>query len=214
MLFEWADGNLEEFWKTHSFRPPTPLHERWAAEQCLGLARAVRRIHGLATWQKRERSSLVGPLIEDETDWGRHGDIKPENILWFQEYGSNWNLLVISDLGLTRYHSQFSKSFVPCSHINGCSWAYRPPELDIAERISQKYDIWSLGCVLLEFCVWYLQGYDQVEQFSLERCDADVATYEGVKIEKFFNIEKMENGQRIPHVKKVVKEVRLLSTGD
>ncbi|KAF2728104.1 kinase-like protein, partial [Polyplosphaeria fusca] len=166
LLFEWADGNLDEFWKTRSFRPP---RERWAAEQCLGLAKAVRRIHGLTTWQKRERSSSVGSLIEAERDWGRHGDIKPENILWFQEYGNDRNLLVVSDLGLTRYHSQFSKSFVPRSHIDGCSWAYRPPELDMNEGISQKYDIWSLGCVFLEFCVWYLQGYDEVERFSLQR---------------------------------------------
>ena len=214
LLFEWADGNLEEFWRTRSFRPPTVLRERWATEQCLGLARAVSRIHGLTTWQKRERSSSAGSLFEAERDWGRHGDIKHENILWFQEYGNDHNLLVISDLGLTRYHSQLSKSFVPRSHIDGCSWAYRPPELDLDERISQKYDIWSLGCVFLEFCVWYLQGYDEVVEFSFQRIDEDVITYEGLKIEKFFNIEKSRDGQRNPCVKRVVKEVRPLNTRD
>ena len=208
LLFEWADGNLEEFWETHSFQPPTALCERWAAEQCLGLARAVRQIHGLTTWQKIRRSSSFDSLIEAERDWGRHGDIKPENILWFREHGHDRDLLVMSDLGLTRYHSQFSKSFVPRSHIDGCSWAYRPPELDMIERISQKYDIWSLGCVFLEFCVWFLQGHDEVVAFSFQRADEDVITYEGVKIEKFFNMEKLEDGRRRPHVKKVVKEVR------
>ena len=207
LLFEWADGNLGEFWRLHPFRPLS-LDDRWAAEQCRGLARAVSRIHGLTTWQKISRSSSFGSLDDAERDWGRHGDIKPENILWFKNYGSDRNLLVISDLGLTRYHSRFSKSFVPRSHIDGCSWAYRPPELDIEERISQKYDIWSLGCVFLEFAVWYLQGHYEVEAFSFQRIDEDLATYDGVKIEKFFNIQKSEDGRREPHLKQVVKDVR------
>jgi hypothetical protein len=80
--------------------------------------------------------------------------------------------------------------------------------LDLEERISQKYDIWSLGCVFLEFSVWYLQGHDDVEAFSLEREDEDLVTYEGVKIDKFFNIEKSEDGQRRPRLKQVVKDVR------
>ncbi|CAN9325974.1 kinase-like protein [Alternaria alternata] len=206
LLFEWADGNLGEFWETHRTRPPTLLDERWAAKQCLGLARAVSRIHGLTTWQKNGRSSSFGSLNDAERDWGRHGDIKPENILWFQEYETDHDLLVISDLGLTRYHSQSSKSLVPRSRIDGCSYAYRPPELDIEERISQKYDIWSLGCVFLEFVVWYLQGYDEVESFSLQREDEDLVIYEGVKIDKFFNIAKSEDGQRKPQVKQAVKD--------
>ncbi|CAN9136435.1 unnamed protein product [Alternaria alternata] len=205
LLFEWADGNLGEFWRLHPFRPMN-LDDRWAAEQCRGLARAVSRIHGLTTWQKISRSSSFGSLDDAERDWGRHGDIKPENILWFKNYGTDSNLLVISDLGLTRYHSRFSKSFVPRSHIDGCSWAYRPPELDIEERISQKYDIWSLGCVFLEFAVWYLQGHYEVEAFSFQRIDEDLATYDGVKIEKFFNIDKSEDGRREPHLKQVVKD--------
>ncbi|CAN9323360.1 unnamed protein product [Alternaria alternata] len=205
LLFEWADGNLGEFWRLHPFRSMS-LDDRWAAEQCRGLARAVSRIHGLTTWQKKHRSSSVGLLDEAERDWGRHGDIKPENILWFEEYGTDRNLLVISDLGLTRYHSQFSKSFVPRSNIDGCSWAYRPPELDIDESISQKYDIWSLGCVFLEFCVWYLQGHDEVDIFWDERESEDLPTFEGVKNDKFFNIEKSEDGEtKQPRVKKAVQ---------
>lgn len=42
---------------------------------------------------------------------------------------------------------------------------YRAPELDIMKDSTPKYDIWSLGCVLLEFVVWYLCGWDEVEAF-------------------------------------------------
>ncbi|OWY42226.1 kinase-like protein [Alternaria alternata] len=206
LLFEWADGNLEEFWEKHPSKPPSFLDERWAAEQCLGLAKAVIRIHGLTTWQKEERSSPAGSFLEADRDWGRHGDIKPENILWFKEHLHHRNLLVMSDLGLTRYHSQFSKSIIPRSHIDGYSSAYRPPELDMDERISQKYDIWSLGCVFLEFCVWYLQGHDEVEHFRWQRYKEDLWTYEGVESEKFFNVHSPKYGHKEPYVKKAVKE--------
>ncbi|KAI4665289.1 uncharacterized protein J4E78_002749 [Alternaria triticimaculans] len=206
LLFEWADGDLAQFWKRYSSRPPSILDERWAAEQCLGLAKAVSRIHGLTTWQMNERSSSFSSLIKAERHWGRHGDIKPENILWFQNHGRDPNLLVISDLGLTRYHSQFSKSVVPRSDIDGHTLAYRPPDLDMDDKISQRYDIWSLGCVFLEFCVWYLQGYDEVAKFSFDREDEDVITYEHVYTDKFFNIEQTEDGHKEPRVKKAVQE--------
>jgi serine/threonine protein kinase len=209
LLFEWADGNLEEFWKTFPTEPAKAFPERWAAKQCLGIATAVKRIHGLTTWQKEERLSPRASLTEPERDWGRHGDIKPENILWFREQKEIRNLLVMSDLGLTRYHSRLSKSFVPRKHIDGCSWAYRPPELDIEESISQKYDIWSLGCVFLEFCVWYLQGHEGVVDFSYQRMDEDAFTYEGVKIDKFFNIEQGEDRRKEPRVKEAVEKVSL-----
>ncbi|TGJ87809.1 hypothetical protein E0Z10_g980 [Xylaria hypoxylon] len=84
-LFEWADGNLGEYWREHQDCPERTIEKtRWAASQCLGLATAVKRIHGLATWQKKRRDQpqMLGvPGGGDEKEWGRHGDIKPNNIL-------------------------------------------------------------------------------------------------------------------------------------
>lgn len=42
---------------------------------------------------------------------------------------------------------------------------YRAPELDIMKDSTPKYDIWSLGCVLLEFVAWFLCGWHEVEVF-------------------------------------------------
>jgi hypothetical protein len=39
--------------------------------------------------------------------------------------------------------------------------------------VSQSYDIWTLGCVLLEFIIWYLRGWEGVEGFSKERTTDD-----------------------------------------
>ncbi|KAF2107049.1 kinase-like domain-containing protein [Lophiotrema nucula] len=205
LLFEWADGNLEDFWERCPFPEHTAADERWAAEQCLGIAKAVSRIHGLTTEQKMRRSSSNVNLIDGEREWGRHGDIKPDNILWFAEYGGDRNLLVVSDLGLTRYHSEFSKSLVPISQIDGCTRAYRPPEMDLRGEISSKYDIWSLGCVFLEFCVWYLEGHSEVEKFAYERERDDKSTVQNIIEEKFFIIDEVGK-EKIPRIKPIVQE--------
>lgn len=206
LLFEWADGNLENFWESDAIKPRTSLAEKWAAEQCLGLARAVQRIHSLSTWQKKKRSFPTG-AVYDEPEWGRHGDIKPDNILWFKDHEGDHNLLVISDLGLTRYHTQVSRSLVRRSQIDGCTRAYRPPELDMGSAISQKYDIWSLGCVFLEFCIWYLQGYDEVQSFAVERMLDDKSTIDNMVEDKFFLMNGGLAERRTSELKPSVKEV-------
>lgn len=83
---------------------------------------------------------------------GRHGDIKPENILWFQPHGLNSDQsafegkLVISDFGLTEFHRD-DTGLVSLMNT-ATSPTYRAPEYDISETISQSYDIWTMGCVL------------------------------------------------------------------
>jgi serine/threonine protein kinase len=202
---------LEELWRQ---RPITqsPSDTNWAAKQCFGIARALKRIHGLSTWQKKKRE---GSPNDDYKEWGRHGDIKPNNILWFSSYESHRDLLVLSDLGLTRYHSEDTRSVIPRSRIDGCTWQYRPPEWDLEENISQKYDIWSLGCVYLEFCVWYLLGHDAVLRFGDERSLEDVPQFAKIDEDKFFNTYRDQSGniveQRVnPVVKKVRKHVQAL----
>ncbi|XXH02378.1 hypothetical protein Hte_008753 [Hypoxylon texense] len=207
-LFEWADGNLSEFWDQPNIIPAPS--DTWAVQQCLGISSAIKRIHGLATWQKDLRSSL-GSGSDDERGWGRHGDIKPNNILWFSTYGGDPNRilhhhLVVSDLGLTRYHSRASRSAVPWLHIEGYTRAYRPPEMDMDHLISQKYDIWSLGCVFLEFCVWYVEGGKAVQTFGLERGDEDKSEIENVEEDKYFNVITDDQGGKKAVLKPIVEK--------
>ncbi|KAI4866630.1 hypothetical protein F4820DRAFT_243667 [Hypoxylon rubiginosum] len=51
LLFEWADGNLAEFWNQSDITPAPS--DAWAVRQCLGISNAIKRIHGLTTWQKK-----------------------------------------------------------------------------------------------------------------------------------------------------------------
>ena len=219
LMFEWADGALVDFWERRLAKDP-PQAEKWAAEQCYGLATALKQIHGLATWQaekreaaKQDRDLSLGPTSGDDpdkaADWGIHGDIKPKNILWFSRYRDRKDHLVISDLGLTRYHSEFSRSKMAASKIDGFSEAYRPQELDLDNKnISRRSDVWSLGCVFLEFCVWYLEGIDGVERFEQQREKDDKSDIRGLTELKFFILGSVPgSGERIASVKPSVKRV-------
>ncbi|KAF5012783.1 hypothetical protein FDECE_1203 [Fusarium decemcellulare] len=191
LMFPWADGNLKQFWQAKPANPNSYLEVRWFFNQCWGVARGLGKIHHLSTGPKvtidaSNAAELVLSPVAGEKEWGRHGDVKPENILWFANYDGHENHLVISDFGLTRFNSAFSRSNVLQEQIQGFSETYLPPDLHLDEMITQKYDVWSLGCVLLEFVSWFLLGYKQtIEDFSKARV-ADKLESPIVQQDKFF----------------------------
>lgn len=162
MIFRWADGNLRRFWESH----PSPKRHQgratWMLTQCHGIADGLQKIHG---------SISKGDLSPNDKNTGRHGDIKPENILWFKHHDGRDNHLLISDFGLSRFHSYKSQSE---DKPPGFSPSYRPPECDLSWlTITVKYDIWTLGCLLLEFITWYLLGFEAVNTTFTEARLAD-----------------------------------------
>lgn len=171
MIFPWADGNLEKLWRDvpkptlESFK--SPHRARWMSQQILGLARGLKEIHycKVDLTNKQEPGSLK--------DFGRHGDLKPQNILWFAEDKSNEgvtkDVLKIADFGFADFRSQHSKSNVRTSTVVGTTPTYEAPEFSTTKKVSQHYDIWSFGCILLQFAVWYLEGWGGIEEFSLRR---------------------------------------------
>ncbi|WAO87710.1 Protein kinase domain-containing protein [Fusarium falciforme] len=164
LMFPWADGNLKQFWSTRTANPEDPKQVCWFISQCSGIVSGLRRVHHITTRKspKTVTQDDVKEILLGAKEWGRHGDIKPENILWFENYNSKQNHLVISDFGLTQFNSAHSRSKVQQGQIQGFSGTYRPPDLHIEDQpISQNYDVWSLGCVFLEFVSWFLLGHDE-----------------------------------------------------
>jgi serine/threonine protein kinase len=106
----------------------------------------------------------------------RHGDIKPENILFF-DVGSNdarstealSGLLVISDYGsMKRYRTATvlrSSSFSCTGTLDYAS----PESMSRSERSSRADDIWSLGCVFMEFAIWMVHGWRGLCDFTASR---------------------------------------------
>lgn len=154
LLFRWADGNLRDYWERYpepSNIPRTHEFATWVSGQWLGLAEALMAIHECPPDSDVTADDEADVLAPQRTN-GRHGDIKPENILWFQshERGSDRSpfggRLVISDFGLTEFHRDETGLVSPMNVAN--SPTYRAPEYDVSETISQSYDIWTMGCVL------------------------------------------------------------------
>lgn len=107
--------------------------------------------------------------------YGRHGDIKPENILWLSKRQSVGGLgaLVLSDLGLTSVHRDNSRSNVPGEIIERTP-NYRPPECDMdgpQGHVSRSFDTWTLGCLFLRCIVWALEGWNGRVDFRFSRCN-------------------------------------------
>lgn len=201
LLFRWADGNLRDYWQMHpepSEIPRTHAFAVWVSQQCLGLAEALMAIHECPPDSEVTANKETSALALQRTN-GRHGDIKPENILWFNPQGPNSKpsrfegRFVISDFGLTEFHRDETE-LVDASNIS-MSPTYSAPEYEVSKTLSPSFDIWSMGCVLLEFFVWYLKGYKAFDQFSRDRTAEDNTV--PIKRDNYFKVlgnSRVNNG--------------------
>ncbi|KAL4983941.1 kinase-like domain-containing protein [Aspergillus falconensis] len=156
LVFPWADGSLKDYWENN----PDPNFSGdlllWSLEQMAGIASGLAFFH-----------EFTNPAHK-VTRFGRHGDIKAQNILWFR----NPNVLKIADLGLASVRGRDSRSNVhPNTVIE--SPTYSPPEKQRMHLVSRKWDIWSLGCLYLEFVTYLVLGNAAIQQFSKEREEAN-----------------------------------------
>lgn len=180
-IFPKADGDLDEYFEHIN---PEPRCDRdlvcWISKQLDGIMGALVTIHE------------PKHLLEDK--YGRHGDIKGDNVLLFRTVSRGKEkpaeyILVLSDFGLTALNSKNSRSNIPNKKIPAAP-GYRPPESDIeGGKISRAFDVWTTGCMFLEFVTWMLGGWSLLSRFMIER---HVQFITGIK-NTFFVIEKLEN---------------------
>jgi serine/threonine protein kinase len=216
LIFPWADGDLKDYWSRTQNDPTLPQHVQRLIGQCLGLAKGLCQVHHCHNFPRLHTFGTKTPFTKSRSK-GRHGDIKPKNILYFADGKGGPGRLVIADFTLMRFHSDATTSFTYANQVD-LSTTYRPPEVDKRKgaRVSQKYDIWTLGCVYLEFITWHLLGCDAVyrrsfraadqkefESFSTVRLSDDEKRH-GMEEDKFFNSTRL--GQAVkPSVKRVSK---------
>jgi serine/threonine protein kinase len=192
LILPWAEADLDEYW---NLRFPMPSNNdlelsTWIKQQCSGMAEAVSQIHRYRTSSDtsiRYNITLSPPEVNDTRDcshlrydlgqqtpmilFGRHGDIKPANILWFPDRDSANGLgkLKISDFGTARF-SDNEKITVRNKTTVQNSRPYQSPESILpGGEISSQCDVWALGCVFLEFVCWYYGGRELLKQFEFER---------------------------------------------
>jgi len=101
------------------------------------------------------------------TEHWRHGDLKPDNIL---KFGSTWlGTLKIADLGLAKRHEKDTMLRIAPTDTRYTTLHYEAPEaITSSEPRSRRYDIWSMGCIILESIIWLLYGYDVLNTFYQE----------------------------------------------
>ncbi|KAK8025073.1 hypothetical protein PG990_002896 [Apiospora arundinis] len=181
LLFPWAElGDLRGIWKRFSSTPDkatgqlthaTWYSSQWLLEECHGIASAVAELHGFV--EPTPRSPIF------------HADIKPENILVFLVQGRAF--LKLADFGHSHVMKESTLNIVASPMMNALS--YRAPEYDTQDSVTIKYDVWSLGCVFLEFATWALEGREKVDSFETARVPKKMdlkANFPTIKEDTFF----------------------------
>lgn len=218
LLFRWADGgNLDDLWrKRHPHPEITYKWMCWLAQQCEGLAHGLGGIHDTKISEDAQSSQITqdapGFRLEasdednDGKDYGRHGDIKPQNILWFERDDNTYGLgvLKISDFGLTTFHRAMTTKVSP--RDIQVTPTYSAPEREIDEKLSRPFDIWSLGCIFLEFVTWVLRGAKGLDRFSEERNKDGGSRDHRWILDNFYMINR-EDGRQSAQVKPSVLTV-------
>ncbi|KAI5460794.1 kinase-like domain-containing protein [Mariannaea sp. PMI_226] len=191
LIFPWANENLLSYWKKRSPRHHEQAVDHnavvWLAKQFHGLARAIALIHYCTV--DIEKSPELAPYQDKVI--GRHGDLKPENILWFDD--GDRGIFQITDFGLADFHREVSR--MQRASERGGTETYIAPEC-VSEMVTESSDLWSFGCVLLEFITWWLSGWEGVDRFSEARAgDTDPSRWGSrYTSDRFFQSQVRQSG--------------------
>jgi serine/threonine protein kinase len=104
----------------------------------------------------------------------RHSNLNPANILVFNS--TTDPILVIGDVG---GYLQDSSQISLQNNFRATTPTYEAPEafMNNQPSISRKVDLWSLGCIFLEFTIWCLWDYAAVTAFADKRLAPDKHSY-------------------------------------
>ncbi len=76
-------------------------------------------------------------------------------------------------MGLSKVHNEATNLRNGPTSTKAGTLMYEPPEAEIAhwKPRSRRYDIWSMGCIYLEFAIWLFYGSSGLERFRGELDD-------------------------------------------
>lgn len=167
-MFQWVDGgNLRQFWETHPWsRDHATI--KWALDQIRGLTDALHEWHN---YRKDSKKNC------------RHGDLKPENIV-IEKSCHELGILQIADMGLARINNLPTQLRTDSGGSRG-TFRYSSPEsqTSISGKTSRSYDMWGLGCILLEFIIWLLYGSEKLDRFNSSFADGFFTIESGFRLQ-------------------------------
>jgi serine/threonine protein kinase len=200
LIFPWADSDLSTFWRLNPKPKMDAKLGAWMTYQLLGIADALTLIHG--------SESLLNDAENGNGMYGRHGDIKPSNILCFKEKESLGDhqsyFFKLADFGSAQVWEPGWKS-AQLDDMPRATPVYRAPEWDLEPRkTSRAYDIWSLGCIFLECTTWIIHGGAGLDALAALRRDP---RSDDPSRDAFFHYVGNSSGQLEARLKPKVVEV-------
>ena len=149
MIFPRATTNLDEY-----LRDPASGSEQISFANIFN-AHIWREMAGI--------TEALHSMHRRERQWAVHLDLKPENILVDDKLRTGKPRLMITDFGVSVLRDPQRQG----SNIRngGGDPAYAPPERD-GDR---KYDIWSMGTILLEVLTFTLEGHPGMRRLDAAR---------------------------------------------
>ena len=109
---------------------------------------------------------------QEDQAWTSHHDLKPENIL------IDTGRVAITDFGMSHLKPIAEGSGVTASRVLGTS-EYAPPEAfnesggRAKKQHGRAFDMWSMGCIMMEIAVIIYYGYDDetknIKAFRMDR---------------------------------------------
>ncbi|KAK3380590.1 kinase-like domain-containing protein [Lasiosphaeria ovina] len=185
LILPRAECDLARYWSSRPEEVPgiDLSTVQWMAQQCEGIAMGLSAVHHHLTSSmsslasSSSSSSDQSSIPRSHRYFGIHGDIKPSNILWFPcADGTDMGTLKIADFGVGKFNR--TERSTERSDSVPLTLSYRPPESDARlgtpnggedVEVSPAYDVWSLGCVYLEFVTWYVGGQRLLDGFRQAR---------------------------------------------
>jgi serine/threonine protein kinase len=162
-LFPCADGGtLRDWWGQLPDPKLTPEFIKEVLVQLHGLADGLHAMHSYMS----NTATLIQGGGDDNfaTEGGgiRYGDLKPENILRFAAGDDDVGILKITDMRLAKHHEVNTRLRKNATRTKYRTTRYEPPEVTISQlpspATSRLYDVWSMGCIILELLIWLVWG--------------------------------------------------------
>lgn len=149
MLFEHTSAGTMRDWLALD-DPPEALVD--VSVRRSHISKTIESLVHAVTWIHRKIGS----------DRAYHHDLKPSNILRFDGHPATWK---ICDFGMAKLIRPDDQSGTTHRPDNGFgSYIYQPPEYfsnDPTVSHGRAFDVWSLGCILLELLTVWKHGWDE-----------------------------------------------------
>jgi serine/threonine protein kinase len=131
-------------------------------------------------------------------DVAYHHDLKPENILRFEEHPATWK---ICDFGMAKLRRPDDQSGTTHRSDNWFgTYLYQPPEYfeqDDTFPHGRAFDVWSLGCILVELLTVEKHGWDKQDWrkfYDLRGANTDVVSASNPKVVRDW-INRLREGE-------------------